>query len=228
MENIKYLILDFGKVLFKPTTGHWFITPKFLELIDINKINIEEFNNNVKLFDYILARKVFTQEEEYKLFYEFYDGLLKSINYEDYSEEIISSLAYDITYNDTKYTIYDDTVESLKYLSSKYKLLLLTDNWPCVHNVLKNYEINDYFEKVYVSSEYGYEKKDKVFFDYPINDYNIKNGEGLFIDDNDNLLSIAESKGLKVKLMDRENKNPLVNHEIIHDLKCLCNNKIYR
>ena len=42
--NYKYIILDFGKVIAGPTTGHWDITPKFLELIDINKINIEKFN----------------------------------------------------------------------------------------------------------------------------------------------------------------------------------------
>ena len=228
MNDIKYVILDFGKVLFKPTTGHWFITPKFIELVDINKINIDEFNNNIKLFDDILARKVVTQEEEYNLFYDFYSNLLKSINYSDYSDELAQALAYDITYNDTKYTIYDDTIESLNYLSSKYKLLLLTDNWPCVHNILKKYDIEKYFEKVYVSSEYGYEKKDKIFFDYPINDYNIKNGEGLFIDDNDNLLSIAESKGLEVMLMDRENKNIDTNHRVIHDLDSLCKEKNYR
>ena len=35
----KYLILDFGKVLAGPTTGHWFITPKFLELVDMNYVN---------------------------------------------------------------------------------------------------------------------------------------------------------------------------------------------
>ena len=38
----KYIILDFGKVLAYPTTGNWDITPKFLELIDINKIDMNK------------------------------------------------------------------------------------------------------------------------------------------------------------------------------------------
>lgn len=37
--NYQYLILDFGKVIAMQSTGNWDITPKFLELVDINKIN---------------------------------------------------------------------------------------------------------------------------------------------------------------------------------------------
>ena len=39
--NYKYIILDFGKVLAGPTTGEWFITPKFKELVDMfSNLNI--------------------------------------------------------------------------------------------------------------------------------------------------------------------------------------------
>ena len=37
--NYKYIILDFGKVLAGPTTGEWFITPKFIELVDMSLID---------------------------------------------------------------------------------------------------------------------------------------------------------------------------------------------
>lgn len=33
------IILDFGRVLAYPPTGYWQITPKFLKLVDISKIN---------------------------------------------------------------------------------------------------------------------------------------------------------------------------------------------
>lgn len=35
----KYIILDFGKVLAGPTTGDWFITPKFEKVIDMSLID---------------------------------------------------------------------------------------------------------------------------------------------------------------------------------------------
>ena len=49
--NYKYTILDFGKVIVKPTTGNWDITPKFLELIDINKIDVDKFKYGNKFID---------------------------------------------------------------------------------------------------------------------------------------------------------------------------------
>ena len=62
---------------------------------------------------------------------------------------------------------------------------MLSDNWPCVIPYMKENKIYHYFDKIYVSSIYGVEKKDKVFFDYPLKDFNIKPGEALFIDDNE-------------------------------------------
>ena len=103
-------------------------------------------------------------------------------------------------------------------LKKKYVLILLSDNWPCVIPYMKHYGIYDLFDKIYVSSIYGVEKKDKVFFDYPMQDFNIKNKEAIFVDDNESLLDIAKEKGLIVKLMDRENKVLNSKHKIINNL----------
>ena len=95
---------------------------------------------------------------------------------------------------------------------------MLSDNWPCVINYMKDNNILDFFDKIYISSIYGVEKKDKVFFDYPINDYCIKPGEAMFIDDNESNLDIAKDKGLDVLLMDRYG-DAKSKHNIIHDLE---------
>ena len=81
---------------------------------------------------------------------------------------------------------------------------MLTDNWPSVDRILKNTELYQFFTKVYISSFYGTEKCDGTFFDYPINDFNIKSGEALFVDDYPLNLDIALSKGLDTLLMERE------------------------
>ena len=228
MNGIKYIILDFGKVLFKPTTGEWFITPMFLKLVDISKIDIEDYKRVKNSLNYLLSKQVTTEDDEYDLFCEFYDKLLKGLNYPEYDESIAKKIAYDFVYNDTKYTMYDGVIDELETLSSKYKLILLTDNWPCVLRILEEYNLNNYFDKIYVSSIYGCEKHEGVFFDYPINDYNIQSGEAIFIDDSEKLLSIAESKGLEVKLMDRENVNPKTDYEVIHDLKELIKGSVIK
>ena len=78
-------------------------------------------------------------------------------------------------------------------------------------------DLTKYFKKIYVSSIYGYDKKDKVLFDYPIKDFKIK--KALFVDDNLSLLDIAKDKGLEVILMNRENKHIDTKYPIITSLK---------
>ncbi len=114
--------------------------------------------------------------------------------------------------------MYDKVKEELEILSKKYTLLLLSDNWPCAIRILKNNEIYDYFEKIYISSIYGVQKKDKVFFDYPIDDYEIQKTEAIFVDDNEKLLDIAVQKGLEVRLMNREKEEINSKYKMINNL----------
>lgn len=211
----KYIVLDFGKVIAAPTTGNWDITPKFLELIDINKIDIEKFKEVRKKYGIILSEKVISLEEEYNMFFRFYNSILTNFNI---PSNIIRDIAYDRTYNFDKYTLYENIQEELTSLKEKYRLILLTDNWPCVIDYLKHYNLYDYFDNIYVSSFYGVEKKDRAFFDYPIEEFKIKDGEALFIDDNESNLDIAKEKGLNVLLMDRENKIKESKYKIINNL----------
>lgn len=213
--NYKYIILDFGKVIAAPTTGNWDITPKFLELIDINKMDMEEFKRLRIKYQDILSENIATLEEEYDMFFRFYNGILSNFKY---SEDISKQIAYDRTYNFNKYTLYDEIHKELDSLKEKYHLILLTDNWPCVIDYLKEYKLYDYFEKIYVSSIYGVEKKDKLFFDYPINDFKLNPSEVLFVDDYELNLDIAKEKGFKVKLMDRKNEVKTSKHKIINNL----------
>ena len=217
---VKYLILDFGKVLAYPTTGYWFITPKFLELVDINKVDKEKLNKAMDNASHILSRKAVTLEDEYKLFYDYFTSLFKDakINFLDNKEEVIKEITHNITYEDDKYGFYENVDKELETLSKKYKLLLLSDNWPCADRIMKNAKVYDYFDKIYISSIYGEEKKNGRFFDFPINDYNIQKGEAIFVDDNESLLDVAKEKGLEVKLMDRDKTNVYSKYEVINDL----------
>lgn len=218
-ENlVKYIILDFGKVLAGPTTGNWFITPIFLKLVDMEQVDVEKINQVISKYHNILNRKIITLEEEYQMFYEFYDSILKEIRYPKYSSELVSRIAFNMTYEEDKYTFYDGVKEELNALAKRYQLLMLTDNWPCVIPILKNHGLYDYFEKVYVSSVYGTLKEEGIFFDYPIHDFEIGLGEAIFIDDNETLLDIAVKKGLQVSIMDREHKLTRSKYPILHNL----------
>jgi len=216
MKKYKYIILDFGNVLAYPVSGHWFITNKFKELINMDKIDYTNINNAINKLKNILSWKAISLKEEENLFYNFYKRLFEEINYQ-VNDNIIKELAKDYTYNYDKCNLYDGVLEELKELSKKYKLLLLSDNWPCEIEIMKYNKIDKYFEKMYISSVYESTKEDEIFFDYPINEYNIKPGEALFIDDNETLLDIAVNKGLDVKLMVREGTKKS-KYEIINKL----------
>ena len=219
MSNIKYLILDMGYVLVKPTSGNWLVTPVLLKNVDINKIDVNKAARVMDELGHMLDGKVVTLDEEKVLMTNFYTAVFKNLQYDistEKIEEIVDDFVYNIT--DTKYTIYDDVKEELERLSKEYTLLMLSDNWPCAFGYLDKYDISKYFDKVYISSVYGKLKSDKVLFDYPINDYNIKPGEALFIDDKETLLDIAVEKNLNVMQMDRGRKVKNSKYKVIHSL----------
>ncbi len=222
MSEPKYLILDMGKVLVAPTTGSWLITPTFIKNVNKESIDLKKLEVAIKNSRYILDKKAVNVEEEYVIIEEFYKTLFKNLNY-NIEEECLNNIVRDFVYNehDNKYYLYDDVIEELGRLSKKYKILMLSDNWPCAIDYLKSKDIYKYFDKVYISSCYGVKKSEKVFFDYPINDYNIKEGDAIFIDDNESLLDIAVTKGLNVMLMDRENEIKESKYKIINNLKNL-------
>lgn len=219
--NYKYIILDFGNVIAGPKSGSWNITEKFKELIDIDTLDKNKLEKLRLKYKNILSEKLNNQEEEYDMFTRFYDSILKNMNIANYNINIAKQIAYDRTYNNEKYVLFDDVKDELSKLKGKYKLILLTDNWPSVYDYLKVNDLNKYFEKVYISSMYGVEKKDGVFFDYPTKDFNIKKGEALFIDDNETNLKIAKGKGIDVLLMDRKNKVKYSKYKIIHNLSSI-------
>ena len=214
----KYLVLDFGKVLAYPKTGDWFITPLFLQLIDMNILKREDILNAMSNYSDILSRKAITLEEEYHIFYDFYKSTFDTLKY-SVSEEVLDKLATDFTYTDHKYGFYEDIYNELDILKNKYTLILLSDNWPCCNPIMDERNLSKYFDKIYISSFYGTKKSNGDFFDILINEYNIKPGEAYFVDDNESLLDIAKEKNLDVRQMDREGVVVSSKHEIIHDLK---------
>jgi putative hydrolase of the HAD superfamily len=215
---VKYVILDFGKVIAYPTTGNWFITPKFTELIDMSRFTLEELNNAINKYNNLISEKLITLEDEYNMYLKFFECILNTLNY-PFTDKLIKELAYDITYSNNKYQIYPNIIEELTYLKDKYRLIMITDNWPCVNHILEYNKIDSYFEKIYISSVYGYKKSEKVLFDIAINDYHILPNEAIFVDDNEHILDVAKKCNLIPILMDRDNLIETSNYQVIHDLR---------
>lgn len=217
MDKREYLILDFGKVIAGPTMENWFITPNFWNIIDKNKVSLEKFKEAIKHNGYLLDKTMCTEAEEAMIFSNLYTNILKELGIE-VDDDIIESLSDDWTFNDNKFTFYPNIKKELELLNQKYRLLLLTDNWPSVLRIMHNNDTYKYFEKIYVSSMYGCKKSEKVFFDYPIMEFNLQGKRTIFVDDDLVNLEMAEQKGLEPVLMDRDNETGKVKYKKINNL----------
>lgn len=138
----KYLILDMGKVLVEPTTGHWLITPTFLANVDKERLNQDKLKIALDKSSSILDGKAVNLNDEYVIMENYYKSVFKEVEY-DISKEKLDNIVRDFVYNenDNKYYLYDDVSEELNRLSKKYTLLMLSDNWPCGEEYLKKYDI---------------------------------------------------------------------------------------
>lgn len=219
-ENIKYIVFDIGGVFLKPTTGHWFITPYINEILK-NKIDMEKFKlslkNNYELVNEISLQ---TEEEERVMFYNYYKKSLKDINYSEISDELLLQMSNSITFDNDRYTFYNDVKKSLKNLSKKYRLIILSDNFPSIKRILKNMKIDEYFDTMIISTFYGYRKKDKVLFEILKNTIKYDNETAIFIDDSEINLDIAKEYKLVPIKMDR-NKNSNSKYLTISNLTCI-------
>ncbi len=200
---IKYVIFDYGKVLGYPKSGNWFITPKFLELI--NNMDIGKIKEAVAINKYLVRDDlpIKTLEQEYDMFSKFYSNVLDEIGLD---KELAKDIAFDKVYNNSEYALYNDVKDSLKKLKQKYTLIMLTNNFPSIINYLKYEEIYELFDKVYISSICETSKNEEKFFDMVINDYDIKENEAIFIDDFEDNLDLGYKKHLNVVMLDRDNK----------------------
>ncbi len=223
MNNIKAILFDSGRTLNVPRTGHWFITLNFMKIIareDFTYSN-EDIDKAMKIacehINKILL--VETEEEEYLMFKEFYEIVLREIKYPNINNEIIELLARDNVYNDDKFFFFDDIEPSLNVLKDKYLLGVVSDTWPSLERVFINNDLRKYFSTFVMSSVYASYKAEKILFKIAIEELGIKPEEAIFVDDSESNLEAAEEFGMIPILIDVYNSQKLTSkYPIIHSI----------
>ena len=83
--NLKYIIFDFGKVLGYPKSGKWFLTPKFMTILNDSKIDIDKAKEVVSKNKYLVKDDlpIKTLEDEYKMFISFYSNILNELRLDE-------------------------------------------------------------------------------------------------------------------------------------------------
>lgn len=223
MNNVKAILFDSGRTLNVPRTGHWFITPNFIKIIEKSDFTCTEetmekaINKACEHISKILLVK--TEEEEFLMFKDFYKIVLKEINYPNINDEIIESLAKDNVFNDDKFLFFEDIEESLKTLKNKYLLGVVSDTWPSLERVFINKGLRKYFSTFIMSSIYGSNKAQKILFKIAIEELGIKAQEAIFVDDSESNLDAAKEFGMIPILIDVYNSDDLNSkYPIIHSI----------
>ncbi|MDU1413536.1 MAG: HAD-IA family hydrolase [Clostridium sp.] len=223
MNNVKAILFDSGRTLNVPRTGHWFITPNFIKIIERSDFTCTEenmekaINKACEHISKILLVK--TEEEEFLMFKDFYKIVLKEINYPNINDEIIESLAKDNVFNDDKFLFFKDIEESLKTLKNKYLLGVVSDTWPSLERVFINKGLRKYFSTFIMSSIYGSNKAQKILFKIAIEELGIKAQEAIFVDDSESNLDAAKEFGMIPILIDVYNSDDLNSkYPIIHSI----------
>ena len=215
--NIKNIIFDVGGVLADPKSGHWFITNNFYNIVNKECINEEKLKLSLRKNIYLHTQEPKTEEEEFKMFSDYYYKVLSDIKYPNISKELCNEIAKDCVYNDDKFIFYDDVIDNLKKLSDKYNLYIISNGWPSSIRVLHNKGIDKYFKGIMISSMYSTTKEEKLF-DLFIKEYDVYPRESLYIDDRVHILKKANEYEFNLLLMNRKNKLIITKYKIINSL----------
>ncbi len=215
---IKNIIFDIGGVLAEPKTGHWFITNNFYNIVSKDLINKENLIKSLKENIYLHTQNPKDEEEEQKMFSNYYYKVLSDINYPNLTKDIANKIAYDRVSDDEMFVFYDDVKENIIRLSQKYNLYIISNGWPSSLRVLHNIGIDKYFKVIVISSMYT-DLKEESLFDIFLKQYNVEPSESIYIDDRDYILNKAKEYNFNLLLMDRKNAIKSTEFKIIHNLK---------
>ncbi|QSX05909.1 HAD-IA family hydrolase [Sedimentibacter sp. zth1] len=205
---IKGILIDSGRVLNRPRTGHWFITPNFFTKVDkkiFNQLSKKTKEAFLKAGEYISKQFLIeTEEDEYKHFLKFYRIFFENVPELNVNDEDIEYIAKDLVYNYDKYQFFKDVYDTLPILKNKYKLAVVSDAWPSLENVFIKAGFRDYFSSFVVSSLLGVAKPNHLMYETALNDLNILPEEAIFIDDSVRNCDGAKKLGVKTYLICRE------------------------
>lgn len=208
-KNIKAILVDSGRVLNGPTTGHWFITPNFFNYVNKKKFKAldKKLINNAfsKAGEYMAEQSyILNEEEEYAHFTQYYKIFSRELPALKLTDELIKAIAEDLVYNYNKYKFYKDAAKIIPELSKNYKLAVVSDAWPSLENVFKEAGLRDYFSSFVISSIKGVTKPSELMYKTALEELKVLPEEAIFIDDNIKNCQGARKLGINSFLLCRD------------------------
>ena len=207
MSKIKALILDAGGVLVHPYHGDWYIPVKYREYLGeyAGVIGSEKWQEACRAEAHYVheGKLVADTGEEYILRMEFLKAVAQRMGWE-LSDDALTALNRDFTYNTDRHAWYDDVEPWLKAWSEKLRLGILSDAMPSFLDVIAAHPARNYIEKTIVSSALGVTKPDARMYAAICNALEVDPADCLFVDDRVCNLEGAMACGMRAVQMCRD------------------------
>ncbi len=185
LSTIKGIFFDLGGTLMYPPSGSWLFPelaykyfprevmgrPENIELV--KRANAELESNHL----------LSTTKEEHGRFARFYGALAGSLPELGLTDRDIREITDDKVYNMSNFRIFDDTVETLEALRGRYKLGIISDNWPSVWDMLAQMGIEKYFDCETYSFRLGVFKPSPAMYRDALEKMGLPPENTLFVDD---------------------------------------------
>ena len=215
LKNIKGIFLDVGWTLCRPATGSWVIPLKALTYTGWDVFDAIESGKRESAFrtcmDYLDQNHlIFTEEEELCQFRVYYRMLAELLPELHWSGEQIEAIAQDKVFNMENYIPFSDTKETVRELSKRFPLGVISDTWPSIRHILEYLEVYDYFDSYTYSCNLGVTKPNPKMYEHAIKALGIASESTLFVDDFIDNLHGAHRAGIQPVMI---TLRPDVTHE---------------
>ena len=199
---IKGIFFDAGWTLLYPTSEVWWfpkecIDPSLLDGIPDGKREAA-FQRALKYLDD--NHLVLTEEAEIAQFKALYSMIASDLPELALTKRQIDALVH-AQVSGIYECFFDDALPTLKALHGKYKLGIISDNWPSLKQRLKSGGVDSYFSTVTISSYLGTFKPDKRMYLHALEQMKLPPEQTIFIDDGVENLEGAEKCGIQPVLI---------------------------
>lgn len=149
-------------------------------------------------------------------------GLLKlGVDQEELAERLASQFG---TERRSRPHVYEETMDTLRHLQGKYKLLLLTNGCPALQQEKLDGvpELSPFFDEIIISGSFGKGKPDPSIFEHALNKLGVKPEESMMVGDKLTTdIRGALSSGIRAVWINRENKVNNESYSPDHEIKHL-------
>ncbi len=169
--------------------------------------------SGIKNVDSVLYKKItnFLFKQDKFIFYAWMKGY---VNHNDLNVLMANKFGVDINYLNqqlfesiTKFKLNWELIEYLNSKRNKLKVYIVSDNLTTFNDILVPYfKLNEYFDKIYSSSEYHIMKKnnENQWIKDILIENNLKANEVLFIDDGEELITQLKNFDMNTYLYNNE------------------------